>query len=170
MAVSLISKVLYQIACGIRDMHALNLVHNDLKLENIIMFPNFKIQICDFGSTCHILENIKNVQTTYYINAPECFDSESFVDFSNDIWSIGVIALSLANGNRYFVQRGDRNGECAKIIIKNFKGIDKDCFVRNDLKSGLLFNLVKKILVMDKKLRPTIEDILKDEFIIKYNT
>eukprot|EP01083_Nonionella_stella_P269426 911572_1 len=69
------SQIIRQIALGIKYMHSKNIVHRDLKLENIIFDKeNDTLKIIDFGD-CEIIENNKIykelVGTLYYLS-PEC--------------------------------------------------------------------------------------------------
>lgn len=51
-------RILYQILSGVEYLHALNIVHRDLKLENILLTrldPRNRLVIADFGNArCHV--------------------------------------------------------------------------------------------------------------------
>ena len=48
-----VKRVFRQVVEGVKYMHSLNIVHRDLKLENILLDENKNIKIIDFGfSVC----------------------------------------------------------------------------------------------------------------------
>jgi serine/threonine protein phosphatase PrpC len=93
-----------QIARGLRAMHRMEMIHQDLKPDNILIDRNNTIKIIDFGSTriaglaeTHtVLEHNHIVGTASY-SAPEYFKGEKGTDRS-DIFSLGVIAYEMLTG------------------------------------------------------------------------
>ncbi len=94
---------LTQIADGLRAFHRLEMIHLDLKPENIIIDKDGALKIIDFGSTrvagaTEIHSSYANdiPQTTVDYGAPECLKGQ----YSNrsDIYSLGVIAYELLTG------------------------------------------------------------------------
>ena len=39
----------FQIAVGLRYMHSQNIIHRDIKLDNILLDSSFRCKLCDFG-------------------------------------------------------------------------------------------------------------------------
>ena len=96
---------LNQIANGLRAFHRLEMVHQDLKPDNILIDTNGTLKIIDFGSTrvagaseiCSKLD--KNIpQGTVNYTAPECIDGSGCSNRS-DMFSFGVIAYELLTGH-----------------------------------------------------------------------
>ncbi|WFD02119.1 non-specific serine/threonine protein kinase [Malassezia obtusa] len=100
---------------GVQVMHAKQLVHRDLKIENILLSqsdpPQFKL--CDFGS-CFSARGIRpavtpedkkrleaelNMHTTIWYRAPEMVDLrlEQLIDQRADVWALGVLFLEELN-------------------------------------------------------------------------
>lgn len=98
---------------GVQVMHAKQLVHRDLKIENILLSqsdpPQFKL--CDFGS-CFSARGIRpavtpedkkrleaelNMHTTIWYRAPEMVDLrlEQLIDQRADVWALGVLLYKL---------------------------------------------------------------------------
>lgn len=88
--------VFYQLCVGLEYIHSQNIIHADLKPENIMLNPkNGKIKIIDFGSSFHKDLVLKHfyIQSRYY-RAPElCFKIRPTC--SVDVWSLGCIIYEL---------------------------------------------------------------------------
>jgi len=94
-----------QITSGLRAFHRLEMIHQDLKPENIIVDEHGTLKIIDFGSTkisgideisTPIEEN--NLLGTINYTAPE-YHTGSQGSNRSDIFSLGVIAYELFAGN-----------------------------------------------------------------------
>ncbi|MCK5810446.1 MAG: bifunctional protein-serine/threonine kinase/phosphatase [Cocleimonas sp.] len=93
-----------QIAKGLRCMHRMEMIHQDLKPDNIIIDQNNTLIIIDFGSTKvaglaeikSVIEHTNIVGTANY-SAPEYFKGEQGTNRS-DIFSLGVIAYEMFTG------------------------------------------------------------------------
>ena len=94
-----------QIARGLRAMHRLEMIHQDLKPDNILLDKFNTLKIIDFGSTKiaglaeikSVVEHNAIVGTANY-SAPEYFKGESGTNRS-DIYSLGVIAYEMLTGH-----------------------------------------------------------------------
>ncbi|MBG7602101.1 MAG: serine/threonine protein kinase [Gammaproteobacteria bacterium] len=93
-----------QIARGLRCMHRMEMFHQDLKPDNILIDNNNTLKIIDFGSTRIAgLAEIKtpvehsHILGTANYSAPEYFKGEQGTNRS-DIFSLGVIAYEMLTG------------------------------------------------------------------------
>eukprot|EP00930_Biecheleria_cincta_P015044 TRINITY_DN12680_c0_g2_i1.p1 TRINITY_DN12680_c0_g2~~TRINITY_DN12680_c0_g2_i1.p1 ORF type:complete len:912 (-),score=148.71 TRINITY_DN12680_c0_g2_i1:42-2723(-) len=89
-----------QALLGVRYMHNLNILHRDLKSENLFLETMGHLRIGDFGISC-IVSNPekpfvekKLVGTPYYL-APEIC-SLAIYSGSSDIWAVGCVLFELA--------------------------------------------------------------------------
>ena len=93
-----------QIARGLRTMHRLEMIHQDLKPDNILIDKNNTLKIIDFGSTKiaglaelqSVVEHDHILGTANY-SAPEYFRGEPGTNRA-DIYSLGVIAYEMLTG------------------------------------------------------------------------
>ncbi len=93
-----------QIAKGLRVMHRMEMIHQDLKPDNVIIDRNNTLKILDFGSTKiaglaeiqSVLEHTQIVGTANY-SAPEYFKGEAGTSRS-DIYSLGVLTYQMLTG------------------------------------------------------------------------
>lgn len=42
-------KLAYKILCAVKYIHSANVLHRDLKPQNILITETFEVKICDFG-------------------------------------------------------------------------------------------------------------------------
>ena len=94
--------ILMQLNSILYLMHKNNIIHRDLKLENIlikyknIQLNDFEVKLSDFGLSKH-LEN-KNVTSTFcgtIINmAPEILENKEY-NYKIDLWSLGIIIYQM---------------------------------------------------------------------------
>jgi len=116
-----------QIARGLRAFHRLEMIHQDLKPENIIIDEHGSLKIIDFGSTkiAGIEEITKPIETnnilgTINYSAPE-YHTGDVGSNRSDIFSLGVIAYELLTGKLpYGKELSARNlGKVSYISARN---------------------------------------------------
>jgi serine/threonine protein kinase len=87
-----------QIVKAVRHMHKRNIVHRDLKLENIIVGKKDSLKLIDFGMAEQLVNN-KHLSSqwcgsTDYV-CPEILTRTPYSGFKADVWSLGVILYTL---------------------------------------------------------------------------
>jgi serine/threonine protein phosphatase PrpC len=116
-----------QISRGLRAFHRLEMIHQDLKPENIIIDEHGSLKIIDFGSTkiAGIEEISKpiesnNILGTINYTAPE-YHTGDIGSNRSDIFSLGVIAYELLTGKLpYGKELSARNlGKVSYISARN---------------------------------------------------
>lgn len=99
-----VRKVIGQVARGLQAFHRMEMLHQDLRPENIMIDGTGTVKIIDFGSTrvaglMEIATPVErgNLLGTAQYTAPEYFLGESGTTRS-DIFSLGVIAYQMLTG------------------------------------------------------------------------
>jgi serine/threonine protein kinase len=91
-------KVLWQIACGLKDIHAAGVIHRDIKPNNIRMDSEGVVKILDFGlsRSAGFDDKTRSLIGTAIFMAPELW-GHSTISFSAaiDVYAFGVTALAL---------------------------------------------------------------------------
>ncbi|KHJ76822.1 hypothetical protein OESDEN_23558, partial [Oesophagostomum dentatum] len=87
-----------QVISAVHYMHVRGIVHRDLKLENIVIFPEEGIiKISDFGFAKSVSVDDGGLSETYCgsksYSAPEILKGEPYNPYKSDVWSVGVIAF-----------------------------------------------------------------------------
>lgn len=88
-----------QMTEGLIYLHSCNVIHRDIKPQNILLTTEFNIKIADLGQAQDVSDDdmISSTVGTYYFFAPECCssDSEKFSGKSADIWALGITIYAL---------------------------------------------------------------------------
>ena len=155
------SFIMHQIFKAISYCHSMNVIHRDLKLENIMIYKQevnkcLQVKIIDFG-TAKIYEKGQNetryVGTSYYI-APEVIQRK--YNQKCDVWSCGVIMYILLTGRAPF--EGDDDNEIIRAVKKGVYDTTTQPFPRLSSEAK---DLIAKLLTVDNKKRISAADALK---------
>ena len=174
-----ISKYLFrQIILGLNHIHSHNIVHRDIKLENILIDFKNNIKICDFGigtilkSTDDLL--YEQWGTPIYMS-PEVLlsnrkNNNGYKGFPVDIWACGIALYIMLSGTFPFMT--DNKG--SEISSFNDKSNKPEDYYNKEIKFAIINNepneienistdakdLLNGILNKDPNKRFTIEQIL----------
>lgn len=96
----IIRPVLFQLSSAIQYLHQLNIIHRDIKLQNILIQNNLKIKLIDFGFSVKETSEAKlNVfcGTPSYM-APEIVKRIPYDGKKTDVWALGVVIFKMLTG------------------------------------------------------------------------
>ena len=184
---NLIKWIIYQIAFGLYFLHYNKIIHNDIKLSNILIDNEGGVVICDLGSANY--ENEKNFEFSFSYSAPEFLNGNTFSNEKFDMWSLGVIMLELffkKNGIFKVESQNINNEVQLNFILSKFgingniskEEIDKLINDENNLKYIIFDNvqiktigdpdaidLIKHLLTLNPKKRYTAKQVLKSKYL-----
>uniref|UniRef100_A0A8C2D782 Serine/threonine-protein kinase n=1 Tax=Cyprinus carpio TaxID=7962 RepID=A0A8C2D782_CYPCA len=153
-----------QILVALRHLHFKNIVHCDLKPENVLLasaepFP--QVKLCDFGFARIIGEKSfrRSVVGTPAYLAPEVLRSKGY-NRSLDMWSVGVIIYVSLSGTFPFNEDEDINDQIQNAAFMYPPAPWKDISAEaTDLINNLLQVKMRKRYSVDKTLsHPWLQD------------
>uniref|UniRef100_A0A1A8QKD7 Myosin light chain kinase, smooth muscle-like n=2 Tax=Nothobranchius rachovii TaxID=451742 RepID=A0A1A8QKD7_9TELE len=157
-----------QILEGIAYMHEKNIVHLDLKPENIVCVdPNgTSIKIIDFGLARKLdgLTPLKVMHGTPEFVAPEVINYEP-VCLATDMWSIGVICYILLSGESPF--QGNSDTETLALVTAAQWEFDEESFedITEEAK-----DFISCLLNKDPRRRKSCEEALAHSWMVKFDS
>eukprot|EP00531_Pseudo-nitzschia_arenysensis_P018160 CAMPEP_0116126222 /NCGR_PEP_ID=MMETSP0329-20121206/6221_1 /TAXON_ID=697910 /ORGANISM="Pseudo-nitzschia arenysensis, Strain B593" /LENGTH=579 /DNA_ID=CAMNT_0003620299 /DNA_START=90 /DNA_END=1829 /DNA_ORIENTATION=+ len=171
--------IVRQVVDAVAYLHEHNIVHRDLKLENLLfkMKPDDKkqksltdVRVIDFGlsrryNTHHRFASLPKltsfVGTKFYV-APEVLNKS--YTHAVDLWSIGVLAYALLSAKAPFTGRNDQElfdkiqhcGEELKFPSPDFDNV-----------SETAKDFIRLLLVKDEASRPLAADLLSHPWMMQ---
>ncbi len=101
---TLANSYIYQICKGLAYAHEKGIIHRDINPANVMVLPNDRIKILDFGLACHLGTEDEHIGGVLAYQAPELLEGEA-ADQSSDVYALGVTAYELVTGKKPFDDR-----------------------------------------------------------------
>lgn len=168
-------RIMQKIAIAIHKLHALDILHLDIKPDNILINRNYNIQIIDYGFSCDIDECL--VGGTFQYASPEMifalFTGEKDLDeeveyYKSDIFSLGLVFYVFMNNGEVPIQNIINDDT---IDIREMNNILN--FYENGVQSSSgdkdIDKLIEWMLEFDYTKRPSIDDVIEELEDIIYN-
>lgn len=142
-----------QVVSAVAHLHSKGIVHRDIKDENIIVDNEGKIKLIDYGSAAFVRQGPFDVFVgTIDYAAPEVLGGHPYEGRPQDIWALGILLYT--------------------IIYKENPFYNVDEIVEGELRvpyvtSEGCIDLIRQILTRDLRSRPTIQDIVDNEWLFR---
>ncbi|CAI2359896.1 unnamed protein product [Moneuplotes crassus] len=152
------SHIMKQILSAIAYLHSQNIIHSDLKAENIMFYykndDDLHVKLIDFGMATKYEEKKSRICGTPYYIAPEVL--KNFYDSKADIWSLGVLIYILLVGIPPF-----KAASLKEVFKKILQGkVDFNNKTCQSLSEDSI-EFIKQLLTYDPAERPSAAECLK---------
>ncbi|XP_045750931.1 serine/threonine-protein kinase SIK3 isoform X4 [Mirounga angustirostris] len=147
-----------QIVAAVYFCHCRNIVHRDLKAENLLLDANLNIKIADFGFSNLFTPGqlLKTWCGSPPYAAPELFEGKEYDGPKVDIWSLGVVLYVLVCGALPFDGSTLQNLR-ARVLSGKFR---IPFFMSTECE-----HLIRHMLVLDPNKRLSMEQICKHKWM-----
>ena len=146
---NLIRYLIYQLCKAIKYLHDQNIIHRDVKPENLLITENMELKLCDFGFARLIsgscTEKLTDYVATRWYRAPELLLTQGEYGKEVDYWAIGCIMGELVDGNPLFPGENEIDQiYCIQKVLGNLTEEQMEMFYNNPLFNGKnLLNVTK---------------------------
>nr|XP_033486205.1 MAP/microtubule affinity-regulating kinase 4 isoform X2 [Epinephelus lanceolatus] len=147
-----------QIVSAVHYCHLKNIVHRDLKAENLLLDADSNIKIADFGFSNEFTAGSKldTFCGSPPYAAPELFQGKKYDGPEVDIWSLGVILYTLVSGSLPF--DGQNLKELRERVLRGKYRVP--FYMSTDCEA-----ILRRFLVLNPSKRCSLEQIMRDKWI-----
>ncbi|XP_031387901.1 serine/threonine-protein kinase GRIK1 isoform X2 [Punica granatum] len=153
-------KYLRDIVSGLTYLHAHNIVHGDIKPDNLLVTRAGTVKIGDF-SVSQVFEDdndeLRRSPGTPVFTAPECCLGLTYHGRAADTWAVGVTLYCMVLGHYPFL---------GETLQDTYDKIVHSPLVLPDTMNPQLRNLLEGILCKDPTQRLTLEAVASHEWLI----
>lgn len=156
--------LVYRIAMAIRYNRSAEIIHRDIKPDNILLNSVNDAVLADYGLASYENEECESTYIgTLHWRAPELLrayldDTNIQYDHKIDIWSLGMVALQLINGSS-MLHTMDEAATYAAVVSQLPEWLDHIKITEDDL----MHDMIKGMLQVDPSERFDVDQLLNHE-------
>ncbi|TFK98833.1 kinase-like domain-containing protein [Pterulicium gracile] len=164
-----------QIADAVAFLHERGIVHRDLKDENVVLGPDGRCILIDFGSSGIVKKTgWDTFSGTLDYAGPEILRGERYHGKEQDVWAFGVVAYVLLVGECPFQNAAEAQEGLGSPFSPAVMGLEERCGEERADEGlekdgggrlGDAARLVRECLRVEVKERPSMERVMRSRFL-----
>ena len=150
---------------GLIYLHNLNIIHRDIKAQNIFLKDDGNVVLGDFGSGAKLTDEElyrKSKKGSPYWMSPQVILQENY-DVKTDIWSLGITCIELAESVPPYEDL--KPNMVMNKIAKTPPKVEE--LINVEEYSESFVDFIGKCLIVDQNKRPSAKELIEHEFIKK---
>ena len=142
---------------AVEKCHSVNVVHRDLKCENLLLTPKNKLKLTDFGFARKFDgTKLETYCGSYAYAAPEVILGEPYIGEPVDVWSMGVILYAMVSGKLPF-----KDSDVRTLLSEISHRMVFSSRLSEEIK-----DLIRRMLTFKASERVTIDEIKKHDWMM----
>lgn len=149
------------VVAGLMYLHSHNIVHGDIKPENLLVDINGRVKICDFSVSRSFEDDndeLRRSPGTPVFTAPECCLGLTYHGKAADVWALGVTLYCLVLGQYPFI---------GETLQDTYDKIVNDELVIPEGMDSELAHLLEGLLCKDPNKRMTLDVVASHPWVVR---